>query len=117
MSEEIYKECLRKVFDYVDNNTMNNSKKEIGYIVSGCIAANPQESLKLFVPKIYKDVFDTKTGGKFSRSFSNLNFEKKLCETDGILEYKELSDTEFEWKLSVLSAVVDHGGVHLLPYK
>lgn len=33
------------------------------------------------------------------------------------IEYKELSDSELEWKLSVAAAVADLGGVHLLPYR
>jgi len=32
-------------------------------------------------------------------------------------EYKELSDADLEWRLSIAASAADFGGVHLLPYK
>ncbi|PRP79808.1 proteasome (prosome, macropain) activator subunit 4b [Planoprotostelium fungivorum] len=93
-SSDVYNETSQKVVDYVMNNTVNNSKREFGYIVGGCVAANPQKGLKLLVPRIYRDLIDSKTG-----------------------ELKELSESELEWKLYLLGSAIDFGGQHLLPYR
>eukprot|EP01117_Protostelium_nocturnum_P014203 TRINITY_DN5382_c0_g1_i1.p1 TRINITY_DN5382_c0_g1~~TRINITY_DN5382_c0_g1_i1.p1 ORF type:complete len:1737 (-),score=731.81 TRINITY_DN5382_c0_g1_i1:169-5379(-) len=93
-SPSLFKTCSTKLWEYLYNGTFNHAKDEFGWMIKGCVAANPKETLSLFLPTLHRDLID-----KNSKSF------------------KDLPDSELEWKLSLVSNLVLNGGSFLVDYQ
>jgi len=94
MSTELLSICLKKVFNFVDNNFLFSARKNIAHMCSSLSYAYPEQTLAMFVPMLYG----------------------KLVEKDG-KSLRNLTDIEMQYYLQILGQVCYRTGHHLLKFR
>ncbi len=92
LSPELHERCAKKIFNFISTEFLINAKKNIGHMCSSLSLASPKMTLELFVPMLYDKVVDA--NGKM----------------------RNLTDTETQWYVHILSKVIYQTGSDLLAY-
>ncbi|KAL0486457.1 26S proteasome subunit beta-4 [Acrasis kona] len=94
LSPELHERCARKIFQFVSAEFVINAKKNIGHMCASLSFSDPKVTLGLFVPMCYDRLVDRSTG-----------------------KLNQLTETEIQWYVHILSQVVFRTGAHALKYK
>jgi proteasome activator subunit 4 len=96
LSSELHEQCAKKVFSFVSNEFLINARKNIGHMCSSLSFADPKITLALFVPMCY---------------------DRLVEHTDSGDKLRQLTETEIQWYVHILSQVVFRTGPHVLKYR
>lgn len=113
--------CLDKILDFVKNNFIPTSKKNIGNLISSASLANPEKTLNCFVPYCIQSLstYDEKKKSSnflFSDLFIFFTWPHSRILILKEFVLKQATESEIEWFLNLLSCTVERTGAKLLKY-
>lgn len=94
LSDDLYDQCVKKVFTFATNSLLVNAKKNVGHMCGAAVYTRPEKALKLFVPTLFDRLVDNTTG-----------------------KLRNLTTQELSYFLYLLSQVVFCSGAELLKYR
>eukprot|EP00039_Didymoeca_costata_P033291 m.41688 g.41688 ORF g.41688 m.41688 type:complete len:1837 (-) comp9800_c0_seq1:208-5718(-) len=102
LSPRVYETVVRKLYNWVVSNRMVHVGKTVGAICAGAVRANPEFTLKLFLPDICSRV------SNLLEQFDTVDMEEETVE--------ENVNEELLWFLHILLRLVKFGGASLPQY-